>query len=390
MQGSVRKRGDSWYYRYYDYKDGVKKQVERKGGKTKSEALKKLNEELNRIYNGYSKPEEIILNDYLELWLDDYVKDEKSENTYYKYKNSCDLKIKNSIGNIRLCDLKVIHIEKYLKYLRNLKLSSTSIQFHYGVLKTALNKAVKLQMILDNPCRFVDTPKRSKFKGNVLTIDEFYKIYNSLNNDNYEDYIMKLALDFTLETGVRRGEMCGITWESIDFEKNTIEIEAALIRIENEYKMSGLKNDSSYRRLPISEYLSDRLKAHKRKQQLDKIKYGEFYMKNIFEMKEDNRVYIKEFNLVFTWANGSFIIPSNFLQRIKRLCKYNNIEKNIRWHDLRHTNATLLLEGGSDMKTVQERLGHSLMQTTSDTYSHVTEKMNRKATDIISNLIKIK
>lgn len=107
------------------------------------------------------------------------------------------------------------------------------------------------------------------------------------------------------------------------------------------------------------------------------MKYGEFY----------NNSYNY---LVFTWENGNFIIPSNFLQRLKRLCKYNKIEKNIRWHDLRHTNATLLLEGGVDMKTLQERLGHSLMQTTSDTYSHVTEKMNRKATDVISNILKIK
>ena len=69
---------------------------------------------------------------------------------------------------------------------------------------------------------------------------------------------------------------------------------------------------------------------------------------------------------------------------------YCDITKNIRWHDLRHTNATLLLEGGANMKTVQERLGHSLMQTTSDTYAHVTEKMNREATSIITNMLAVK
>lgn len=378
MQGSVRKIGSTWYYRYYDYKDGARKQVERKGGKTKSEALKKLNEELNRIYNGYSKPEEITLNEYLTMWLEDYIKDEKSENTYYKYKNSCDLKIKNSIGSIRLCDLKVINIEKYIKYLKSLGLSPTSIQFHYGVLKTALNKAVKLQMIIDNPCRFVDTPKRSKYKANVLTLEEFNLIYDSLQEDNYEDYIMKLALDLALETGVRRGEMCGLTWDSIDFDKYTLTIDKAFIRIESKYKISGLKTEGSYRKLPISEDLVNKLKIHKKKQQMNKLKYGEFYLKNIFEGKE--------YNLIFTWEGGKAIIPSNFLQRLKRLCKYHNIDKNVRWHDLRHTNATLLLEGGVDMKTLQERLGHSLMQTTSDTYSHVTEKMNRNATNVFEKL----
>lgn len=382
MQGSVRKKGNYWYYRFYDYKNGIKKQIERKGGKTKSEALKMLNEELNRIYNGYSKPEEILLSEYLDTWLEDYIKDSKSENTYLKYKNSSDLKIKKSIGNIKLCDLKVIHIEKYIKFLRSLQLSDTSIQFHYGVLKTALNKAVKLQMINDNPCRFVDTPKRSKFKANVLTIEEYNLIYNSLNENIYEDYIMRLAMDTALELGLRRGEMCGICYENLDFASNVLTVDKALIRIENNYIISNLKTEGSYRKLPFSEALANKFKHHIKLQQKNKLKYGPLYTKNNFKDKE--------YNLIFTWENGKAITPSNFLQRLKRLCKKHGIEKNIRWHDLRHTNATLLLEGGVDMKTLQERLGHSMMQTTSDTYSHVTEKMNRKATDVISNLMKIK
>lgn len=269
-----------------------------------------------------------------------------------------------------------------MKFLRGLKLSDTSIQFHYGVLKTSLNKAVKLQMINDNPCRFVDTPKRSKFKANILTIEEYNLIYNSLNTDSYEDYIMRLAMDTALELGLRRGEMCGICIEALDFNSNILTVDKALIRIENSYVISKLKTEGSYRQLPFSEDLSNKFKKHIKLQQKNSLKYGPYYNKNIF-----NGI---EYNLIFTWENGKAITPSNFLQRLKRLCKKHGIEKNIRWHDLRHTNATLLLEGGVDMKTLQKRLGHSLMQTTSDTYSHVTEKMNRKATDVISNLMKIK
>lgn len=379
MNGSVRKKGNSWYYRYYDYDNGVKKQIERLGGHTKAEALKKLNEEINRIYNGLSKPEEMLLCDYLYDWLEDYIKDEKSANTYFKYKCAIETKINKSIGNIKLCDLKPIHVEKYIKFLKKLGLSKTSIQFNYGVLNTALNKAMKLQMILNNPCKYVDTPKRDKYKANILTVDEFKLIYTSLNDNIYEDYIMKLALDTALELGIRRGEMCGICTDSIDFNSNKIIIDKAFIRIENKYTISGLKTESSYRQLPISNSLAEKFKNHIKMQQKNKLKYGPFYEKNIF----DN----KEFNLLFTNENGKAITPSTFLQRLKRLCKKHGINKNIRWHDLRHTNATLLLEGGVDMKTLQERLGHSLMQTTSDTYSHVTEKMNKHATDVISNIM---
>lgn len=376
--GTVRKRGNTWYYRYYD-ENG--KRVEKAGGTTKTAALKKLNEEVNLMIKGVIRTEDIGLIDFLEMWVEDYIKDERSENTYYKYKGSIE-KIAIGLGNIKLEDLRVIHVEKYLKVLKKSGLNSTSVQFHFGVLKNALNKGVKLQMLKDNPCKYVDTPKREKYKANILTVDEFRLIYNSLDENIYEDYIMKLALDTALELGLRRGEMCGICEEVIDFELNKITIDKAFIRVENKYVISGLKTDGSYRELPISDALAEKYKKHIKVQQRNKLKYGPFYEKNIF----DNI----EYKLLFTSENGKAITPSSFLQRIKRLCKYHGIEKNIRWHDLRHTNATFLLEGGVDMKTLQERLGHSLMQTTSDTYSHVTEKMNRKATDVISNILKVK
>ena len=378
MQGSIRKKGKSYYIRYYQ--DG--KQIERIGGKTKKEAQSKLNEILYKLENGYTISSDMFISDYLDMWLDDYIKDIRSENTYVKYKNICDKYIIPVLGDIKLSALKVIHIEKLIRHFRKEGLNPTSTQNYYGIIRAALNKAVKLQLLNDNPCKFIDTPKRSKFKANTLTVQEFYLIYDKLNAELYEDYIFKLALDIALETGLRRGEMCGLTWDDIDFTNKCIHINQALIRVDNTYTISSLKTDSSYRSLPISDALLVKLENHKKRQKINRVKYGQFYLKNIFNKKE--------YDLVFTWENGKFIIPSNFLQRLKRMLKHCNINKNIRWHDLRHTNATLLLEGGASMKTVQERLGHSLMQTTSDTYAHVTEKMNREATNIISNILNVK
>lgn len=378
MQGSIRKKGKSYYIRYYQ--DG--KQIERIGGKTKKEAQSKLNEILYKLENGYTISSDMFISDYLDMWLDDYIKDIRSENTYVKYKNICDKYIIPVLGDIKLSALKVIHIEKLIRHFRKEGLNPTSTQNYYGIIRAALNKAVKLQLLNDNPCKFIDTPKRGKFKANTLTVQEFYLIYDKLNAELYEDYIFKLALDIALETGLRRGEMCGLTWDDIDFTNKCIHINQALIRVDNTYTISNLKTDSSYRSLPVSDALLIKLENHKKRQKINRVKYGQFYLKNIFNKKE--------YDLVFTWENGKFIIPSNFLQRLKRMLKHCNINKNIRWHDLRHTNATLLLEGGASMKTVQERLGHSLMQTTSDTYAHVTEKMNREATNIISNILNVK
>jgi integrase len=388
MNGSVRKKGSVWYYRYYEYVNGEKKQIEKKGGSTKSEALKKLNEAIYKMNNGYVNPSDMQLKEYLTMWLDDYVKDEKSFGTYDRYKTICEKHINPCIGNVKLSDLKVMDIEKYIRNLKQTKitrnskelpLSATTVQGAYGVLRTALNKAVKLQLINDTPCRFIDTPKRSKFKANILTVDEFKSIYDSLDINKYDDYIMQLALKITLETGLRRGEMCGLTWDDIDLGNKILKVNQSLIRNGNDYILSTLKTESSYRKIPISDELINRFKKHKKIQKQNLLKYGESYTKTSFNK-----------SLVITWENGKYIIPSNFLQRFKRLCKYNNITKNIRWHDLRHTNATLLLEGGVTMKVVQERLGHSLMQTTSDIYAHVTENMNREATNVISSALKIK
>lgn len=387
MRGSIRKKGNSYYIRYYENN----KQVEKLGGKTKKEAQVKLNEILYRLENGSVISSDMLLKDYLTMWIDEYVQYDKSFNTFDKYKKTSEKYIIPSIGNIKLKDLKVIHIEKFLRDLKKCKIktatgekqiSPTSVQNYYGILRTALNKAVKLQMLTDNPCKFVDTPKRSKFKANTLSIDEIKLIKNISSSDSYEDYIFNLAMDLTLETGLRRGEMCGLDWnKDIDLENKTITLNQALIRVENNYTISVLKTESSYDTLPISDSLCEKLKKHKQLQKLNKIKYGPLYTTtNTF-----NGI---DYDLVFTWENGKYIIPSNFLQRLKRLMKRCGIEKNIRWHDLRHTNATLLLEGGTNIKTVQERLRHSLIQTTMDTYAHVTEKMNRDATDLISNLLK--
>lgn len=383
-KGSVRKRGAKWYYRFYE--NG--KVIERCGGEKKEDALKALNEELNRKYKGYTRPEETKLCDYLNMWLENYILDEKSENTYDKYNKVVTNKIIPSIGEIRLCDLKVIHIDKFLRDMKKYQikkgknityLSGTTIQMYYGILNTALNKAVKLQMIIENPCKYIDTPKRSRYKANILTLEEFKLIYNSLNDSIFEDYIFKLALDISIETGLRRGELCGLTWDSINFEDKFIDINKALIRIENKYTISKLKTEGSYRSIPISDELVQKLKNHKSIQSSNKLKYGEFYKKVIFDKIS--------YNLIFRHENGNYIIPSTFLQRLKRLCKYNKIDKNIRWHDLRHTNATYLIESGVNLKVVQDRLGHSLMQTTADTYSHVTKKMNREATSKLTSLI---
>jgi len=285
------------------------------------------------------------------------------------------------IGDIKLCDLKVVHIEKYVRGLKKVKNNNGStIQLNFRNLKTALNKSVKLQLLNDNPCRFVEMPKKNNFKGNYLTVEEFNLIYNSLNTETYLGASFQVLLDLAVETGCRRGEMCGTDWNNIDFENKTITFNKALVKSESGWIIGNLKTETSYRALSLSDNLID---------QLEKLHMQQLENKKLFKSEYHNNIFDDiAYDLICIQRNGKFMIPNDITDRLRTLLKRNKIDKNIRWHDLRHTSATLLLENGVAMKTIQKRLGHASMSTTSDIYSHVTEKMDREATNILSRTIK--
>jgi integrase len=258
--------------------------------------------------------------------------------------------------------------------------NGSTIQLNFRNLKTALNKSVKLQLLNDNPCRFVEMPKKNNFKGNYLTVEEFNLIYNSLDSETYLGESFQVLLDLAVETGCRRGEMCGTEWKNIDFENKTITFNQALIKSEYGWIIGNLKTETSYRALSLSDNLIDQLKKlHIQQLQNKKLFKSEYHL-NVFDDIE--------YDLICIQRNGKFMIPNDIADRLRALLKRNKIDKNIRWHDLRHTSATLLLENGVAMKTIQKRLGHASMSTTSDIYSHVTEKMDREATNILSRTIK--
>lgn len=373
MQGSIRKKGKNYYIRYYEEIDGLKKQREKVVGSSYDEAEKKLNEIIYNQNNGYISSD-MSLKSYLNMLLEDYVKEGRSERTYIIYRDTVIRHIIPCIGNVKLSDLNVVHIEKYIRELKKIKNNNGStIQLNFRNLNTALNKAVKLQLLNDNPCRFVEIPKKNNFKGSYLTVEEFNLIYNSLNAKKYLGFSLQVLLDLAVETGCRRGEMCGLEWNNIDFENKTITFNKALIKNEHRWTIGKLQTETSYRSMALSDNIIDELKNLRIQQLENKMLFGAEYHINIF----DNIKY----DLICIQQNG-------IRERLKALLKRNKIDKNIRWHDLRHTSATLLLENGVEMKTIQKRLGHASMTTTSDIYSHVTEKMDREATNILSRTIK--
>lgn len=212
-----------------------------------------------------------------------------------------------------------------------------------------------------------------------LTVEEFTLLLSHLDSTDYGNYVFKLCLIVTLELGLRRGEVAGLEWSNIDFEKKKIKINNNLIYTNTSVQVGTPKTIESERSISVSNDLLELFKTHKKKQNLNRLEYGENYIKNKF----NNR----EYDFIFTWESGKYIHPNYYTLKFNRLVNNSGIDKKIRFHDLRHSNATLLLQEGVDFKVIQERLGHSDINTTLNIYSHVTDEMQKSATDKISNLI---
>jgi len=192
--------------------------------------------------------------------------------------------------------------------------------------------------------------------------------------------MFNIALKITLELGLRRGELGGLEWKDLDYKNNLIHIRNNLIYTNGYVRMETPKTVESERSIYISDDLLKLLEELKIEQEKDKAHCGEFYENNIFEATD--------YDLIMKWHSGKYIHPMYYTNKLKKVLTAASINKNVRFHDLRHTNATLLLQQGIDFKVIQERLGHSDIGTTMNIYSHVNKAMQKKATDKLSELLK--
>ena len=383
MKGGVRKRGKTWsYYFYIGEINGKKKMKEKSGFKSKPIAEKAMRGALYEYeHRNYIEPKKIILTQFALEWLDGYVKPLRKITTYNRYKELVNKYLSPAIGHISIVDIQPIHVEKMLLDIKKKNsIGNSTLQSIYTITNTIMNRALKLKLIKDNPCKYIERPKRTNFKPDILDVDEIAKLYSALDKTNIYDYMFHIALRLTLELGLRRGELGGLEWKDVNVKENIVTIKNNLIYSNGHVYMINPKTDESNRSIYISDGALQLLKELHKKQAKNKLKYGQFYInKNIF----DNNKY----ELVMVWQDGKYIHPMYYLNKLKKVLKKANINKNVTFHNLRHTNATLLLQEGNDLKVIQERLGHKDISTTANIYSHVNKKMQKQATDSISNLI---
>jgi integrase len=382
MEGSVRKKGSKWYYSFeVGRENGKRRKIERAGGSTKKEALESLRKAIIEFENAGTFIDESAtsVSDYFDYWFNEYVLLNCKPNTQKSYKQLISNHIKPQIGIYKLKKITPAKLQELINIKYRDGFSKNYLKNFYGVLSGAFRNAVyPYQLIKENPMTYVTLPKyNQKLINNledlkIITLEQ----YNIMLKRFPYSSNMHMPLQIGFHTGMRVGEVMSLTWDCIDLEAHTIKVEKILYRNDfNQWIFSTPKTQSSYRTIKIGDTLTSLLRRFHTDQKANRLRYGEYYIKHDYDF-----ALLKE--------NGELLT----IDSIKYLSRIVNYELNIpfKFHSLRHTHATMLLEAGANIKDIQERLGHSKSSITMDVYSHVTKKMSNDSVNLFETIISTK
>ncbi|PEP98222.1 site-specific integrase [Bacillus toyonensis] len=362
---SFRKRNDKWEYRIRYKEMGKYKETSKGGFKTKKEAQLVAAKVEEKLANGVDvNSHNMTFNDYMYEWLDAYKKGTISERTYKNYEKNIRLFILPTFGNVKLKDLTRVKYQKFINDLLNTRSKTTVAQIN-ATMHNALEIAVyELEILTKNPTNKISIKehqvkdKRSEIK--CFDIAELKSFLNYVLNEQSTFKYYSLFM-FLSRTGLRIGECLALQWEDIQFDKKQIYINKTLITTQRNQpiKFGPPKNKSSIRTLTLDDSTLALLKQVKIEQAKNSLRNGKYY---------------KDYNFVFTNEDNSCMLRATALIFLKETCKKGGFEF-ITLHGFRHTHAVHLLQSGSNIKYVSERLGHSTINMTADVYLHITKSM---------------
>ncbi|WP_436711839.1 tyrosine-type recombinase/integrase [Brevibacillus formosus] len=341
---------------------GKRRQKTVSGFKTKKEAEKACAELITQIENGeYVNESKITFGEFILDWLHTVAKPTLRVTTQAGYRSAIHSRLIPAFGTYKMVDIKPVQIMRYYSSLLDEKVSEEYVQYLHSILKNSFNTAVKWGLIKNNIMQNVDQPKRKRKEMKVWNIDEANRFLEAVKNDKPYYYILYLL---AIYTGMRRGEILALKWKDCMLDEGKISVSKTLSYVSGQgIVIQETKTGRSNRVISLSNSLIEELIRHRSIQQEDRRLFGDGYLDQDFIIAKND---------------GEPLNPHYVHNHFKKLVKKLEIPE-IRFHDLRHTHATLMLKIGEHPKIVSERLGHSSIQMTLNVYSHVTFDMQKES-----------
>ncbi len=343
-RGSVVKKSNSYYIVYR--LNG--KQVWKSAGSNKRIADRMLTDTMNQIHNGgYQEIEDITFKDISYKWLYDYAKPRVKSSTYRFYKGNVEVHLLPYFGEFKLSSISTHMIEEFLaKKQKDSKLSPTTVGYLLTIMKMILKRAIVWDFLSKNPAEYIQKPKRQRKEMDFLNIEELQIFLETVEKTDPGYYPLFLAASLT---GMRRGEITALKWSDVNWTTNQIHVRRSVVS----GNLEEPKSKAAIRAIIVPPLLISVLK------------------------KYHLSCPIGELDLVFPNREGNIMHAENMVKRHFLPALRRSGLRRIRFHDLRHTYASLLIAQGENLKFIQQQLGHSSSQTTLDRYGHLMPQVQQ-------------
>jgi len=358
-EGSIYKRPDGRWCAQVNlgYVDGKRKRKYLYGD-TRAEVAKQMTTILRDVQQGIPvATERLTVTAFLDRWLEDYVKPSVRPSTYADYETTARLHLKPVIGRIGLTRLTAQDVQKMMNEKIRAGVPVATVRHTRLILSIALGRAMKWRLVAINAASLVEAPRTEQSESRPLTPEQTMKLLKSIRGDRLEAlYTVAVAI------GLRRGEALGLTWDCIDFDAATLTVRFQLQRIDKVLVRVEPKTARSRRTVALPSVVVDALRRHKIRQLEERLLAGSRW---------------QDTGYVFTTTIGTPLDGRSVTRFFTDALTRAELP-HVRFHDLRHGCATLLLTQGASLRAIMETLGHSQIAVTANIYAHVGETIKRE------------
>ena len=359
-EGSITRRKDGLYMARYTVETAIGAKRKTLYGKTRGEVSEKLTKAMADRDDGLVfDADNLKVGEYLERWLVDSVLDTVRPTTYERYEQIVRIHVRPALGSVKLKNLTPVHVRGLYREKLEAGLSARTVQYIHVTLHKALKQAVQDGLIPRNATEAVKAPQVRREEMRPLSGEQVKVLLEVARGDRLEAlYVL------AIHTGLRQGELLGLKWEDVDLESGTLRVRRTLVTAKGGPVLTAPKTKGSRRSVKLTQGAVEALRSHLKHQLQEIDRAGSLWREN---------------GLMFASESGE---PLD--RRYLTSCRYKALLKRaelpmIRFHDLRHTCATLLLSKNVNPKIVSEMLGHASIAITLDTYSHVLPNMRDQA-----------